>query len=346
MNKKLIAVAVAAGLALPMVSAQAVEAAGKKLEVYGKLHLAVQSNDDALDTTNDNWQVNSIDSRLGFKGAIPLDGGLTGTYKFELGVAAADEGTSTYDTVGGDEVTVKEKSGITRRNMYLGLKGGFGEVRLGRHDSPLKMAQGKFDQFGDTVGDLKFAGDEDGENRNDSSITYLGKFDKFAVNIQLVPGEGNGTTSGQGISDTTSIAVSYKDGPLYVAVANDSYDSTGGAAEDSLTRIVATYKMGDMQFGLLSQSGVEAPDTAAAKEDWLGFSFGMKMGKNNKLKFQHITVEDSAATALESTHTSIGFDHKLGKKGTVYAMYNTIEEKAATTSKDESQLSVGYILKF
>lgn len=333
MNKKLIAVAVAAGLALPMVSAHAVEVAGKKLEVYGKAHVAVQSNDDALDTTNDNWQVNSIDSRLGFKGAIPFDGGLTGTYKYELGLAIADEPT------GND-------SGITRRNQYLGLKGGFGEVRLGRHDSPLKMAQGKFDQFGDTVGDLKFAGDEDGENRNDSSITYLGKFDKLAVNVQLVPGEGNGTTSGQGIADTTSIAVSYKDGPLYVAVANDSYDSTGGAAEDSLNRIVATYKMGNMQFGLLSQSGVEAPDTDAAKEDWLGFSFGMKIGKNNKLKFQHITVEDSAATALESTHTSIGFDHKLGKKGTAYAMYNTIEEKAATTFKDESQLSVGYILKF
>lgn len=333
MSKKLIAVAVATGLALPMVSAHSVEVAGKKLEIYGKAHLAVQSNDDALDTTNDNVQVNSIDSRLGFKGAIPLDDGLTATYKYELGVAVADK------PAGND-------SGITRRNQYLGLKGGFGEVRLGRHDSPLKMAQGKFDQFGDTVGDLKFAGDEDGENRNDSSITYLGKFDKLAVNVQLVPGEGDNVSAGQGISDKTSIAVSYKDGPLYVAVANDSYDSTGGAAEDSLTRIVATYKMGDMQFGLLSQSGVEAPDTAAAKEDWLGLSFSMKMGSKNKLKFQHITVEDSAATALETTHTSFGFDHKLGKKGTVYAMYNTIEEKNAAVTKDESQLSAGYILKF
>ncbi|MCW9030077.1 MAG: porin, partial [Gammaproteobacteria bacterium] len=132
----------------------------------------------------------------------------------------------------------------------------------------------------------------------------------------------------------------------YIAVANDSYDSTGGAAEDSLTRIVATYKVADMQFGLLSQSGVEAPDTAAAKEDWLGLSFNMKMGKNNKLKAQYITVEDNATTKLKGTQTTIGFDHKLGDKGTVYAMYNTIEEKAATTSKDESQLSVGYILKF
>ena len=346
MNKKLVAVAVAAGLALPMVSAHAVEVAGKKLEVYGKAHLAVQSNDDSTDST-DNWEVNSIDSRLGFKGAIPLNGGLTATYKYELGIAVADE--DDIDTAD-DSTTVPNKSGITRRNMYLGLKGGFGEVRLGRHDSPLKMAQGKFDQFGDTVGDLKYAGSQDGEHRNDSSITYLGKFDKIGVNVQLVPGEGDGTvgsTSGNGIADTTSVAVSYTDGPLYVAVANDSYDDTGAAAatDSGMTRIVATYKMGNMQFGLLSQSGVESVTASTDKEDWLGLSFNMKMG-NNKLKFQHITVENDEATKLKGTHTSFGVDHKLGKKGTVYAMYNTLEEKNATTQTDESQLSVGYILKF
>ena len=333
MKKKLIVVAVAAGLALPMVSAHAVEVAGKKLEIYGKAHVALLSND-TIASTGDKSEVKSIDSRLGFKGAIPLDGAFTATYKYELGLDIADEPT------GND-------SGITRRNQYLGLKGGFGEVRVGRHDSPLKMAQGKFDQFGDTAGDLKNTG-EDGEHRNDSSITYLGKFDKIAVNVQLIPSEGDGTTGankGQGISDATSVAISYTNGPLYVAVANDSYDG-GNLAEDSLTRFVATYKMGDMQFGLLSQSGVEAPSAAADKEDWLGLSFAMKMGKN-KLKFQHITSENSATVATETTNTSFGIDHKLGKKASVYAMHNTLETKTgATTSVDKSQLSVGYILKF
>ncbi|MCK4865367.1 MAG: porin [Gammaproteobacteria bacterium] len=328
MNKKLIAVAVVAGLALPMVSAHAVEVADKKLEVYGKLHLSLSQNDQ-LGTVNDNWLLESNASRLGFKGQIPLDAGLTGTYKFESEIAV-EEGTTTF----------------AGRNTYLGLKGSFGEVRLGRHDSPLKMAQGKFDQFGDTAGDLKNAGDEDGENRNLNSITYLGKFADVGVNVQLIPGEGDGTTGGQGIADTTSIAVSYNAGPLYVAVAHDSYDDTAGAAEASLIRLVATYKVGDMQFGLLSQSGVEAPDAVAAKEDWLGLSFNMKMGSKNKLKAQYITVKDSATTALEGTQLSVGFDHKVGKKGTVYAMYNTITEENATTQKENTTISAGYILKF
>ncbi len=328
MNKKLIAVAVAAGLTLPMVSANAVDVADKKLEVYGKLHLNFGSYEE-LGTANDNWRLSSNASRLGFKGQIKLDEGLIGTYKIETEVAVED-GITDFAT----------------RNTYVGLKGGFGEVRLGRHDSPLKMAQGKFDQFGDTDGDLKHAGDEDGENRNKNSITYLGKFGNIGFNAQIIPGEGDGVTAGDGPADTISVAVSYKDGPLYVALAQDSYDGTGGAAEDSLTRLVATYKMSGMQFGVLYQSGVEAPDTAAAKEDWLGLSFNMKMGKNNKLKAQYIVVEDSAVTALESTHLSVGFDHKLGKKGTVYAMYNTIEEEDTAITKDNSSVSVGYILKF
>ncbi|MFK5915836.1 MAG: porin [Woeseiaceae bacterium] len=329
MNKKLIAVAVAAGLALPMISAHAVEVADKKLEVYGKLHLNFGTFDKKVAGGDDNWQLSSYASRLGFKGQIKLDDGLIGTYKIESEIAI-ENGATDFAT----------------RNTYVGLKGGFGEVRIGRHDSPLKMAQGKFDQFGDTDGDLKHAGDEDGENRNKNSITYLVKSGNIGFNAQIIPGEGDGVTVGDGPADTISVAVSYKDGPLYVALAQDSYDSTGGAAEDSLTRLVATYKMSGMQFGALYQTGVEAPDTAAAKEDWLGLSFNMKMGKNNKFKAQYIVVEDSATSTKEGTHLSIGIDHKLGKKGTVYAMYNSLKEEDTAVSVDNSSVSVGYILKF
>lgn len=328
MNKKLIAVAVAAGLALPMVSAHAVEVAGKKLEVYGKLHLNYGSYEE-LGTANDNWRLTSNASRLGFKGEQQLSDSLTGTYKFESEIAVED-GTTAFAT----------------RNTYVGLKGGFGEVRIGRHDSPLKMAQGKFDQFGDTKGDLKNAGDQDGEHRNKNAITYLGKSGDLGFNVQLIPGEGDGVSTGNGPADTISAAVTYKSGPFYLGLGVDSYDNQTSAVEDSLTRLVATYKMSDMQFGLLYQTGVEALGTAADAEDWLGLSFNMKMGKNNKLKAQYITVEDGASPSKESTQLSIGVDHKLGKKGTLYAMYNTLEEKAATTTTDNSSVSVGYVLKF
>ncbi len=323
MNKKIIAAMVAAGLVLPAIAANAAETP----VVYGKLHLNLGSYDDN-GSAADNWRLESFASRLGFKGKKQLNAGLTGTYKFETEVAV-ESGTTTF----------------AGRNTYLGLKGGFGEVRFGRHDSPLKMAQGKFDQFNDTMADLKHVGSHDGENRNTNAITYLGKFDKLGVNVQLIPGEGNGTTAGQGLTDTTSIAISYKSGPLYLAVANDAYDrKTGTGSESGLTRFVATYKTGAMQFGLLSQSGVEKIAASTAKEDWLGLSFNMKIGSANKLKAQYITTKNHAATPEEGKLLAVGFDHKLGKKGTVYVMYSNLD--FTTNANDTTSVSAGYVLNF
>lgn len=326
MNKKIIATAVTAALIIPMTVSNAADLKTEAVKVYGKLHMNLGKYD-AVGNVNDNWRLNSFASRLGFKGQQKLDSGLIGTYQFET-EAGIDSGVTSF----------------AARNTYLGLKAGFGEVRLGQHDSPLKMAQAKFDQFNDTEGDIKYAGDEDGENRNINSITYLGEFADIGVNVQLVPGEGNGSTSGQGLSDTTSIAVNYNSGLLYVALAQDSHDKKAGA-EAAMTRLIAIYKMKTMQFGLLSQSGVEAAKTSADKENWLGLSFNMKLGKKNKLKAQYINVNDNAATKTKGTQSTIGFDHKVGKKGTVYAMYNALKETGGTTT-DTKSVSVGYILKF
>ena len=327
MKKKIIAVAVAACLALPIFSAHAVDVADKKLEVYGKVHVNFGSYDKD-GTAKDNWLLKSNASRLGFKGKQKLDEGLSATYKFEWQVDA----------------TENKATGLEGRNMYAGLKGGFGEVRLGRHDSPLKMAQGKFDQFGDTEGDLKHAGDQDGENRNNNTITYLGKFDNVGVNAQFIPGEGDGTTAGDGPADTISAAVTYKSGPMYIGLGHDAYDNKGSASEASLTRLVATYKFSDMQIGALYQTGVEKPLAASKKEDWVGLSFNMKMGTKNKLKAQYLTVKDSATSVNKSTLLAVGIDRKLGKKGSVYVMYSSLD--ALAKANDSSSVSVGYVVKF
>ncbi|MCW9032382.1 MAG: porin, partial [Gammaproteobacteria bacterium] len=120
MNKKLVAVAVAAGLALPMVSAHAVEVAGKKLEVYGKFHLSVDSSDTDGLVTTDGLSISSNSSRLGFKGELPA-GDMKVVYQLE------------------SELFMDEAGGkLANRNTYAGLKGNFGKVIVGNYDTPFK----------------------------------------------------------------------------------------------------------------------------------------------------------------------------------------------------------------
>ena len=354
MKKKLSSLLVAGTMAsvLPLSIAQADET-----KVYGKLHLNYGTYEEKSGSTTveDNWQLNSYASRFGVKGSKDLDGGLQAIYKLEWEVNPDGDNTEEFDVEDGsqadntDAVTIEDSgtAGFSRRNMYVGLKGGFGELRFGRHDTPLKLVQGKFDQFNDTLGDLKHAGDEDGENRVDNVLAYLGKAGEINFTIALIPSEGDGTTAGDGPADSYSASISYSTGPLYVGVAMDSYDDTAGADENSLARLVAIYKMSDMQFGLLWQSGVEAPDTSAAKEDWIGLSFNTKFGGNNKFKAQYIMVEDSAATPLEGTLLAVGIDHNLDKKNKVYVMYTALEEEAGgTTTKEVNSLSVGMVSGF
>lgn len=327
MNKKLIACAVAAALTAPA----ATLADGPK--VYGQFHVSYGSVDEGANKT---VKLRNHDSRVGVKGSRDFGNGLQGIYKFEFGV--------NFD---GDDADAT-KDFFSRRNMFVGLKGGFGEVRFGRHDTPLKMAQGKFDQFGDTDADLKHAGSQDGENRIDNVVAYLNKFGPINVAVALVPGEGNGTTGGDGVADTISASASFKSGGLYLAVAHDQYDDTGAAAgtENSLTRVVGTYKMSGMQFGLLWQSGVEKVTAAANEEDWLGLSFSAKLGKKNKVKAQYIMTEDSAATRTEKTLVALGLDHKFDKKTTGYVMWSDIETETGGSTSDTGFVGVGLKLKF
>lgn len=308
-------------------------------KTYGKIHLNYGQKEVTDQSTpandEDNWQLNSYASRFGIKGSKQLENNMAITYKLEWEVNPDDDDTKDIE--------------INNRNQYLGLKGGFGEIRAGTHDTPLKMAQGKFDQFGDTLADLKHAGDQDGENRAANVLAYLGKFGNIGFNIAIIPGEGDGTTAGDGPGDSYSASVTFKNGPLYVAVAADSYDDTGAAAgsETDLTRIVATYKMNAMQFGLLLQSGVEKVQGAGNEEDWVGLSFNTKFGGKNKFKVQYIMVEDNAATKREGALLGIGVDHKLDKSTKVYVMYSSLEEElGGTTDLEISSLSAGMVTKF
>lgn len=330
MKKNLIALAITGALVTPMTS-QA------ETTVYGKVHLNYGSVQDETGgvVNEDNWQLSSFASRFGVKGSHDLDGGLAAIYKLEWEINLDDADTK--------DIT------INNRNQYIGLKGGFGEVRFGTHDTPLKMVQGKFDQFGDTPADLKNAGSHDGENRFANILAYLGKSGNVGYNIALAPGEGDGATAGDGPADTVSASVTFKSGPMYVGVAVDSYDDTGAAAgtENTLARLVGIYKINDMQIGLLLQSGVEKIAASADKETWIGLSFNTKIGGSNKFKAQYIMTEDNAATATETTLIGLGVDHKFSKKATGYVMYSALEEDTGGVTGDEiNTFSVGMIVKF
>jgi predicted porin len=127
MQKKLLTIAVAAALAAP--------AAMADVTVYGQMHYSY----DYVSALEDEGATGvSRESRIGFKGAEDLGGGLKGVWQIEMKV--------------GDEAP--DYAGETQfRNTFVGLAGGFGTVLAGRHDTPYKISTGKLDPFADRAAD-------------------------------------------------------------------------------------------------------------------------------------------------------------------------------------------------
>jgi predicted porin len=311
MNKRFLAIAIAAGLAV----SSNVMAEGA--EIYGIAHAAVvmNSGDDSLDNTT----VNSWASRLGVKGSEDLGGGMKAVYKMEFSVDIADAGT-----LGG-------------RNQYVGISGGMGTVLLGRHDTPTKMVQGKFDVFNDTVADM--VNDQDGRTapaagantgiegdiRQTSAIVYYSpKMGGMQMVALLTPGEEDGSNPANentGIADGFSVSFTYEAGPLYVGLGVD-----GGDVLDDQTRLVATYGMDALTVGFLYNVTDTQASTVDEDETGMGLSVAFKMG-DNAIKFQYIDVTDNAGIdgADESTMT-LGYDANLSARTTAYALYRAFDE--------------------
>jgi predicted porin len=329
MNKRLLAITIAASLAAPLT----VMAEGA--EIYGIAHVTVDkiSVDDGS-ANAEGWFVTSRNSRLGVKGSEDLGGGLKAVYKMEFGVAMDSGG------------------GLTGRNQYVGLSGGMGTVLLGRHDTPTKMVQGKFDVFNDTIADMATTATHagvSGDIRADNVIAYLSpKMGGMQMIVALLPGEGNttltpactGTSPCDGISDGVSVSFTYEAGPLYVGAALDS----GDIVADNM-RLAATYNMDALQVGFLynTKSDDAGDDTDFTDDEKaMGLSAKFAMG-DNAVKAQYISVTDFGGTAnADGTNMTFGYDMNMSARTTVYALLNMYSpDVAGGPSEDETALSVG-----
>ena len=93
MNKKVIALAVAGALALPL----AAKAQTANVTMYGSFRVAMESTD--LKNIGRNNHIDSWSSRWGIRGIESIGGGLNGIFQLELGVGLDQPGGANLDAV-------------------------------------------------------------------------------------------------------------------------------------------------------------------------------------------------------------------------------------------------------
>lgn len=312
--KSCIAIAVCSVLAMPVLAADKVQENKEVIDFYGKLNISLQATEEKGDSFN---ELKSNASRVGVKGKYHLDGGLTAIYKLEWQVNVNDS----------------KKDSLTARNQWVGVKGGFGELTVGRSDTTLKVSQGKFDLFNDYEGDLKhlFVG----ENRVTDSITYKSPiFNNFQLLSSYIVSDDSEA------DDPYSIGVLFGDLSLkktdfFLSVSHDEnmpvkFDGTNGSDDitEALgnTRITGMYKFGDLRLGAMFVD-TEVLSTGGSETGYAA-NVSYKIGKVlTKVQYQEFAGEGAI---------SVGADYKLGKKTKVYAWYTDRNENVVETEDGNS----------
>jgi len=300
-------------------------AAMAETKVYGKGHVSFASIDDAAGSAN---AVTSHASRFGVKGNMKKEGSAEIIYKLEWQVDMTDKSDSTQ---------------IKARSQYIGLKDSWGELHLGRDDSPYKKAGKKaVEFFSDTFADYNNIADKGQDVRASNSV--LVKLKAGSGKLSLMYAAGTDTTAGQNAGDMTSFAYDAKFGALTLGIANQTINKSASNDETG-TKLVLGYKISKTtQVGFLYET---VSDDLTLDDKNTLISFKQKMGKD-AVKFVYGSKDQGLAN--DATMMALAYDHKINKSTTAYVLYadgsdNGLKD-ATKLNGDASVIATGLVVKF
>jgi len=324
--KKMLAITVAAAFAAPAMA---------DTTLYGKLHNAIQITDSGADGAGTQTTVSSNSSRIGVKGSEKLTDDLSAIYQIEWGLNSAENG-----------------KGLSDRNRYLGLKGGWGALVTGRIDTPEKNVGRKAELMGDSIGDARAITSKGiADERANDVVAYMSpKMGGASFAVAAVHEDGGNQTQGY------SANAMYKAGGLTAGVGHTKMDDAGDT-----TRIAGKYDFGAGAVTALVQQDNDLAGVDGADRDVWGIG-GMMKTASGAVKIQHYNAgntgdADNSGAAL----TAVGYDHKLSKRTTLYARYAQVDndenasyalgggvgdKTAAAAGDDPSGVALGLIHKF
>jgi len=279
----------------------------------------------------------SVPSRLGFRGAEDLGGGLKAVFTLESGF-------------GVDSGTLNQGGRFFGRQAYVGLAGGWGSLTLGRQYSMLFWSQLDADILGPNAFGSASLDSYLPNARVDNTVAYKGTFNGFTAGatysfgrdtVNAGPSPSGTNCAGENAADTSacrqwSVLAKY-DAPAWgVAFAVDEIRGgtgafaglTGSDMKDRRSTVAAWAKFGALKLGggLIARSNDATPATRRSDLWYLGAAYAVTPaftldGEVFKLDYRHSA---NAATLLALRGT-----YSLSKRTAVYATAGHIANDGA-----------------
>jgi len=313
--------------------------------LYGHAQVEVASFDiDGAPAGGDGISVvDNARGRIGIKASEDLGGGLKGIAKFEFKADTADgvaEKDAKITDSNGDTATVKGQGALTPRESFVGLKGGWGQIEMGRLKSEYKYNGGvKYDPFVATTLEARGNGGMTKGSLGHNgfltkSVAFRAKVGPVKLGITYAPSEDDGLLS-------AAVKGGGKSWEAFLAVI-DNGDRAGtapGTPSYSSVKFGGKVKIGGMHT-IVGQFEQNDKDTGAAVGDeptivFLGYH--LKMGKNT-LVVQFGSTDADGGTDVD--YFTLGAIHKFSKTMRIFGGYRSTSPDT-TVSSDTTVISVG-----
>lgn len=339
MNKKLMAVAVAAAVAAPGLALAQVTFYGKFNVEYGFLSQMDGPGGVSRESAD---AFNNGASRIGFRVEDKLGGGLSAWGQCETRLRFVDDATTA----------------MCDRNSALGMRGGFGNVYFGRWDTPINLAQdgGRITPTTGWAGTERLLLDDQGQHgwtfarRETQTLNYVSpNFGGFEVRLQTT--STNATVDkvtpvppARGLKGRTNgISGMYSAGPLTASAAYQVMDdnkvaqTTGtpfAGQEQTAMLLGGSYRYGPIKVGALWTSiESDASSTTKVERDSWELAALWSIGGPGSLRFSYVSAGDykgnAGAANTGATMYSASYLHNFSKRTIGTVGYSVVDNDTA-----------------
>jgi predicted porin len=253
-------------------------------------------------------------SRFGLRGTEDLGGGMSASFQFENGFSLDSGATST--TNAGVLTAIlpapATSAAIFGRQAYIGLNGGFGNIRLGRQYSSYDELRGGTDTLGHTSFSATAgsgAWDRNGFGytfRVNNMIRYeTPNMSGFTANVSY--GLGENKTAAAGADSLVAVKAQYANGPLMAGIAFQTEKLGAVAGSLKHTLIAGSYDLGVAKIN----AGYNTSKATPLTDSEYSFGVTVPMGAfslaasygNSKTKGLGVTVAKANAFGVQGIYS-------------------------------------------
>jgi predicted porin len=331
MKKHLIAAAVAAAVAVP---------AAAQVTVYGAIGYGIEQNDTTSSTTTATQGSNGLGtSVLGFRGSEDLGGGMKANFQLEGGLNTPD-GTLGSTTTSSANAKTNQ---LFNRQSWVGVSGGFGDIRMGRTATATKDIEG----FGDLGANMFDVGasvdsytDRFGTTVRYQTPTFSG-INLVVTNTQGLSAEAanTGVEAGQEIN---AYVLNYSTGPLKVGVGK-AESKTAAGFNASNTLFGASYDLGVATIEVAYQT--EKPD-ANGTDKLTQIGAIIPLGKGVDVRVNYSNLDIAGATATDIKYTGAMAVYSMSKRTRAFLGMRDASYGSGGSASDATLTTVGLIHSF